>query len=73
MLFRSQGQRGPGNPGFRGRGGNVDAAGAPGRGGARGGGMGGGFNMANQIFRATRIAENHPGLKGKDLTPKKID
>jgi hypothetical protein len=32
-------------------------------------GMGGG--MANQIFRATRIPADHPGLKGKTLSPEK--
>ncbi|MBN2685762.1 MAG: aryl-sulfate sulfotransferase [Pontiellaceae bacterium] len=41
------------------------------RGGMGMGGMGGG--MANQIFRATRIPADHPGLKGKTLAPEKED
>jgi hypothetical protein len=77
-----QGQRGFGMRGQMGQGGGAgmrgqmgqggDAAGARrggARGGARGGGGMGGFNMANQIFRAIRIPINHPGLEGKELKP----
>jgi hypothetical protein len=65
-IAAPQGQGGPGIRGQRGRGGNVGVAGPSGRGGARGGGMGG-FGMANQIFRAYRIAADNPALAGKGL------
>jgi hypothetical protein len=65
------GQRGPNMRGQMGQGGAGFAGGA-GRGGARGGGMGG-FNMANQIFRAIRIPADHPALKGKELVLRKVD
>ena len=70
-IAAPQGQGGAGIRSQRARGGNVGIAGAPGRGGARGGGMGGGFSMANQIFRAYRIAADNPALADKGLNLRK--
>ncbi|NLX25613.1 MAG: hypothetical protein GXY61_06590 [Lentisphaerae bacterium] len=64
------GMRAPGNTSTNAApGGN--AGGARRGGGAARGGMGMGGGMANQIFRATRIPADHPGLKGKTLSPEK--
>jgi hypothetical protein len=42
-----------------------------GQGGPPGGGRrGGGRKIPKGLFRATRIAPNHPGLDGRDLTPR---